>query len=154
MYHAGPEWTWEQWQWRGAPYSSSHQHYLDLTIRLFSVLSGHSLGGSYPSAKVQSVYSTAPPQPTGQNKSRLSGKLCRFFFHCRPNYSHHPQQYQDILNFWSHFTSNKSVTLRLYSVYSWIKINLLWVERISFAIFCNHCSLFLFTKSFGINTVC
>ena len=37
------------------------QHYWNLTIRLFSVISGHLLGeGSYPSAEVQSVYSTAP----------------------------------------------------------------------------------------------
>ena len=38
-YHAGPEWIWEQWQWRGAPYSPRPQHYWDLTIRLFSVIS-------------------------------------------------------------------------------------------------------------------
>ena len=58
--HAGPEWTWEQLQWRGAPYSPRSQHYWDLTIRLFSVISGYSLEvGSYPSAEVQSVYYTA-----------------------------------------------------------------------------------------------
>ena len=49
----------EQWQWRGAPYSPKSQHYWDLTIRLFSVISGHSWG-VLSSAEVQSVYSTAP----------------------------------------------------------------------------------------------
>ena len=52
---------WEQWQWRGAPYSPRPQHYWDLTIRLFSVISRTLVewGGYYPSAEVQSVYSTA-----------------------------------------------------------------------------------------------
>ena len=38
------------------------QHYWDLTIRLFSVIYRIFLlgGGSYPSAEVQSVYTTAP----------------------------------------------------------------------------------------------
>ena len=39
------------------------QHYWSLTIRLFSVISGHSLGESYPSAEMQSVY--LQPQPNG-----------------------------------------------------------------------------------------
>ena len=29
---------WEQWQWRGAPYSPKLQYYWDLTVRLFSVI--------------------------------------------------------------------------------------------------------------------
>ena len=36
------------------------QYYWSLTIRLFSVLSGHTLEESYPSAEMQSMYSTAP----------------------------------------------------------------------------------------------
>ncbi len=46
-YHAGPVWTWEQWQGRGALHSRKPQHYWNLTIRLFSVISGHSLGGGF-----------------------------------------------------------------------------------------------------------
>ena len=40
------------------------QHYWNLTIKLFSVIPGHSLGGvgSYPSAEMQSVYSIAPAE--------------------------------------------------------------------------------------------
>ena len=38
-YHSGPEWTWEQWQWRGTPHSPKLQHCWNLTIRLFSVIS-------------------------------------------------------------------------------------------------------------------
>ena len=51
-----------QWQWRGALHSPKLQHHLNLTIRLFSVISWtHIEGGrSYPSAEKQSVYSTAP----------------------------------------------------------------------------------------------
>ena len=60
-YHSGPEWTWERWQWRDTPHSPKLQHCWNLTIILFSVISGHLLGGgSYPSAEKQSVYSTAP----------------------------------------------------------------------------------------------
>ena len=50
-----PEWTWEQWQWKGAPYSPRRQHYWDLIIRLFSVISRTLDGGGL----TQSVYSTA-----------------------------------------------------------------------------------------------
>ena len=45
------EWTWEQWQWRGAPYSPRPQHYWGLTIRLFSVISGHLLRSLTPLQK-------------------------------------------------------------------------------------------------------
>ena len=38
-YHSGPEWTWEQWQWRVTPHSPKLQHYCNLTIRLFSFIS-------------------------------------------------------------------------------------------------------------------
>ena len=38
-YHSQPEWSWERWQWRGTPHSPKLQHYWNLTIRLFSVLS-------------------------------------------------------------------------------------------------------------------
>ena len=44
----------------GTPHSSKLQHFWSLTVRLLSVISGHSLGDSYSSAKMQSVYSTAP----------------------------------------------------------------------------------------------
>ena len=44
----------------GAIASPKAMHYGNLTIRLFSVISGHSLGGGYPSAKKLSMYSTAP----------------------------------------------------------------------------------------------
>ena len=37
-YHSGIEWTWEQWQGRGAPHFHKFQHYWNLTIRLFSVI--------------------------------------------------------------------------------------------------------------------
>ena len=67
-YHSWPEWTWEQWQWKGTLHSCS------LTIRLFSVISRTLVVGlgrerSYPTAEKQSVYSTN--QPTGSSKVRL-----------------------------------------------------------------------------------
>ena len=39
--------------------------YWSLTIRLFSVISGHSLGEFYPSAEIQLMYSAAPPDKAG-----------------------------------------------------------------------------------------
>ena len=45
---------------RGTLHSPKFQYYRNLTIRLLSVISGHSLGESYPSAEKESVYSTAP----------------------------------------------------------------------------------------------
>ena len=35
----GPEWAWEQSQWRSALHFSKLQHYWSLTIRLFSIIS-------------------------------------------------------------------------------------------------------------------
>ena len=37
--HFRPKWTWEQWQSRCIPHSPNLQHYRNLTIRLFSVIS-------------------------------------------------------------------------------------------------------------------
>ena len=45
-YHSGPESTWEWWQWRGTLHSPKLQHYWSLLIRLFSVITGYSLGES------------------------------------------------------------------------------------------------------------
>ena len=60
-YHSWPEWTWEQWQGRGAPYSLKPKLHSNLTIRLFRDISRTLIGrGSYSSAENQSVYSTAP----------------------------------------------------------------------------------------------
>ena len=63
-------------------YYSKLQHYWNLTIRLFSVISGTFVGGgSHPSAEVQSVYSKAPadwakirlwPITIYRNKDRFS----------------------------------------------------------------------------------
>ena len=41
-------------------YSPKRQYYWNLAIRLFSVISGHSLGVGYISAEKKSVYSPAP----------------------------------------------------------------------------------------------
>ena len=44
------------------PHSPMLLHYWNLTIRLFSIISTTLVeGGSYPSAEMQSVYSTAAP---------------------------------------------------------------------------------------------
>ena len=47
-YHSGPEWTREQWQWRGAPHSPKLQPHCNLTIRSFSVISGTLIWGVSP----------------------------------------------------------------------------------------------------------
>ena len=38
-YGSRPQWIWERWQWRSIPHSLKLQHYWNLTIRLFSVIS-------------------------------------------------------------------------------------------------------------------
>ena len=59
-YHSRPEWTWERWQWRSTPHSPKLQHSCNLTSRLFNVINRTLVrGGLFPSAEVQSVYSTA-----------------------------------------------------------------------------------------------
>ena len=60
--HSGPG---NDGKWRGTLHSPKLQHYWNLTIRLFNVISRTLVGqtgreGSYPSAENQSVYSTAP----------------------------------------------------------------------------------------------
>ena len=55
----------------GTPHSLKLQHYWSLTIRLFNVISKTLVGGwSYPSAEMQSVYSTVP--------SDWAGRFCFF----------------------------------------------------------------------------
>ena len=66
-YHSGPEWTWEQWRWRGTPYSLKLQHHWNLTIRLFSVISGHSLGGGILLLRREAVGVFYSPSWLGQN---------------------------------------------------------------------------------------
>ena len=63
--------AWEQWQWIGTSYSPKLQHYWNLIIRLFSVVSGFSLEESYPSAEMQSA---RPPGHSLQGELLL---LCR-----------------------------------------------------------------------------
>ena len=59
--HTGPEWTWERWQWRSTLHPLTLLHYWNLTIRLFIVISRTLIGMYYPSAEMQSVYSTVSP---------------------------------------------------------------------------------------------
>ena len=78
------------WQWRSTQHSPKLQHYWSLIIRLFSVISGHSLGvGSYPSTKMHSLYSIAPANlaETGMVNNLFSllwiyapeSKVCRVY---------------------------------------------------------------------------
>ena len=48
------------WLRRGTPHSPKLQHYWNVSVRLFSVISEHLLWVSFPSAEIQSVNSTAP----------------------------------------------------------------------------------------------
>ena len=68
-YHSGPEWTWEQWQWRGTPHSPMLQHCWNLTIRLFSVISRTLVrGGLTPLQRCSQCI--LQPQLTGQSLVR------------------------------------------------------------------------------------
>ena len=46
-YHCVLEWILEQSQWGGTPHSPKVKHYWSLTIKLFCVISGHSLGKGF-----------------------------------------------------------------------------------------------------------
>ena len=61
-YHTRSEWAREQWQWKGTLHSPKLQRYWSITIRLFNVINRTLIRGgeSYPFAKIQLVYSTAP----------------------------------------------------------------------------------------------
>ena len=74
-YYSGQGWTWERLQWRGTLYSPKLQHYRNVTIRLFCVISR-----SYPSAEVQSVYSTAPADWAIHQLKMWTYCLYRWFF--------------------------------------------------------------------------
>ena len=56
-HHYRPEWIWEWWQWRGTMHSPKPQHYWNLTIRLFSIISRTLI---LAPLQRSSVYSTAP----------------------------------------------------------------------------------------------
>ena len=68
-YHFRLEWTWEWWQWRGAPHSPKLQHYWILMIRLFSVICRTLVDGrlSYFSTCSRCILQ---PQPTGSWDTR------------------------------------------------------------------------------------
>ena len=73
-YHSGPEWTWEQWQWRGTPHSPKLQHCWNLTIRLFSVISRTLVsGGLTPLQRCSQCI--LQPQLTGQSGFSLKVPL-------------------------------------------------------------------------------
>ena len=62
---SGPEWTLEQWQWKGTPHSPKIQHYWTLTIRLFSLIIRTLIrGGLTPLQKCSRCILQL--QPTGQ----------------------------------------------------------------------------------------
>ena len=49
-YHSGPEWTWEQWQWRGTPRSQKLQDW-SLTLGLFNIITRTLIGRVLPLCK-------------------------------------------------------------------------------------------------------
>ena len=56
----------EQWQWRGALYSPKPQHYWDLNIRLFSVISRTLVGGADLTPLQRCSQCILQPQLTGE----------------------------------------------------------------------------------------
>ena len=78
---------------KGNPHSSKLQHYWNLTIRLFSVISRTLVGGSYPSAEKQSAYSTGSDDwatPGGSSILHLvsAQSWCRYILADRPTLAH------------------------------------------------------------------
>ena len=79
--HSGPECTWERWQWRVTTHSTKLHHYWSLIIRLFNEISGTFIGGPYSSAKLQSVYSTAPTEQAKTIIDPMVGYVLRHINH-------------------------------------------------------------------------
>ena len=78
-YNSGPDWTWEQWQWRGAPHSLKLQHYWNLTIRLFSVIYTSLVWGGGLTPLQRSSRCILHPQPTVQ-LNFVNEKYLIFYF--------------------------------------------------------------------------
>ena len=83
--HSRPQWTWEQLQWKGTPHFPKLQHNWNITIRLFNVMSGHSLGKSYPSASrcILQLQATGPichyeDSVKITSKKESSGGVCNY----------------------------------------------------------------------------
>ena len=68
----------------GTRHSLKLQHYWNLTIRLLNVVSRTFVGGvwSYPSAKVQSVYSSAPANWASRKISLIIWQYEKSYFSC------------------------------------------------------------------------
>ena len=64
-YYSEPEWTYEWFQWRGTLHSPKLQHYWNLTIRLFHVISRIPVGEGLTPLQRYS-WCILQPQPTGQ----------------------------------------------------------------------------------------
>ena len=61
---------------KGAPHSPMLQHYWNLTITLFSVICQTLIErGSYPSAEVQSVYSTPHPVDWASDRNEIINQI-------------------------------------------------------------------------------
>ena len=96
-YHSWPEWTWTQWQWRSTLHSIEHQHYWNLTIRLFNFISRTLVGKGefYPSAKMLSVYSTAPAD--WAYDTRVNQIFCYISVHDSLRCIYHNKQFKWLL---------------------------------------------------------
>ena len=80
--YSGPEWTREQWQWRGTPHSLKLQYYWNLTIRLFFCHILDTCWGEVLPLCREAVSVFYHPLPTGQ-KCRLCGDRNETFNHIR-----------------------------------------------------------------------
>ena len=67
-YHSAAMQAWEQWQWRGTMHSPNLQHYWNLIIRLFSVISMTLVGWGGLTPFQRCSRCIQQPQPTGQPK--------------------------------------------------------------------------------------
>ena len=67
----------ERWQWRGTPYSPKLHHHLNITIRLFSVISKTLVGGGGLTPLQRSSVCILQPQLSGLVLVRVSHRLTR-----------------------------------------------------------------------------
>ena len=87
FYHSGSEWTGQWWQWKSIPHSSKLQHYWNLTIRLFSVISRTLVAGVLPFCR-EAVGVFYSPSQLDNNAERRTLNLSSSTDMCFPSYLH------------------------------------------------------------------
>ena len=94
-------WTWEQWQWRGTLHSPKLQRYLNLTVRLFSVISRTLVAGVLQPPMQRSSRCILQSKPTGQ-----AFVMAQIAYVCKYTVPH--------IIYWAHIKKNANYNVQKY----------------------------------------